>query len=70
MKEDRQNKIMKELDDKINHLKMVLEETIIKHSDAEYDLNDLKIALETLNKNNLDFSSKKMLVTSNEWDES
>lgn len=70
MKEDRQNKIMKELDDKINHLKMVLEETIIKHSDAEYDLNDLKIALETLNMNNLDFSSKKMLVTSNEWDES
>ena len=69
MKENHQDRIMKELDEKINSLKKVLEETIVKHSDAEYDLNDLKIALESLNKNEYDSSSKKMLVTSNEWDD-
>ena len=69
MKENHQDRIMKELDEKINSLKKVLEETIVKHSDAEYDLNDLKIALESLNKKEYDSSSKKMLVTSNEWDD-
>ena len=69
MKENHQDRIMKELDEKINSLKKVLEETIVKHSDVEYDLNDLKIALESLNKNEHDSSSKKMLVTSNEWDD-
>ena len=69
MKEEHQDRIIKELDEKINYLKKVLEETIVKHSDAEYDLNDLKIALESLNKNEYDSSSKKMLVTSNEWDD-
>ena len=41
-----QDQIITELEEKILHLKAVLEEKIVKHSDAEYDLKDLKISLE------------------------
>ena len=48
MKENIQADIFKILDEKIDGLKLVLDETIEKHSDAAFDLKDLKQALEDL----------------------
>ena len=62
-----QDQIIAELEEKITHLKDVLEETIVKHSDAEYDLKDLKIALEKLSGDQFDHS--KNLVMANEWED-
>ena len=64
-----QDRIIAELEEKINSLKTVLEKTIVKHSDASYDLKDLKLALEDLNDNKFDHSAEKMLVMANEWDD-
>jgi hypothetical protein len=61
MKENRQDRIMKELDEKINSLKKVLEETIVKHSDAEYDLNDMALDGIAL----LDYLEVKKAIPSN-----
>jgi hypothetical protein len=66
MKENVQNKILKILNDKIDGLKSVLEETIVKHSDAAYDLKDLKNALNDLENKKNDIFSKQMLVISAE----
>ena len=64
-----QDQIIAELEEKITHLKVVLEETIVKHSDAAYDLKDLKLSLEGLNGDKFRKSSEKMLVMANEWEE-
>ena len=64
-----QDQIIAELEEKITHLKVVLEETIVKHSDAAYDLKDLKLSLEDLNGDKFRKSSEKMLVMANEWEE-
>ena len=69
MMENQQENIVKELDAQIDHLKKVLEEKIVKNSDAEFDLKDLKLALEDLQKEKEDVSSDKMLVMANEWQE-
>ncbi len=66
MKDNVQNKILKILDDKIDGLKSVLEETIVRHSDAAFDLKDLKKALDDLEKKKNDILSKKMFVVSAE----
>ena len=64
MKEDVQNKILKILDDKIDGLRSVLEEEIVKHSDAAYDLKDLKKVINDLENKKKDIFSKQMLVVS------
>ena len=64
-----QDRIIVELEEKITGLKVVLQETIIKHSDAEYDLKDLKLSLEELSGDKFDNSSDKMLVMANEWED-
>ena len=63
-----QERIIAELEEKITGLKTILEETIVKHSDAAYDLKDLKLVLEDLSDNESDHSSEKMLVMANEWE--
>ena len=63
-----QDQIIAELEEKINSLKTVLKKTIVKHSDASYDLKDLKLALEDLNDNKFDHSAEKMLVMASEWE--
>ena len=55
------------LEEKITRLRSVLEETIVKHSDAEYDLKDLKLSLEKLSGDKFEDSREKMLVMANEW---
>ena len=64
-----QDNIIAELEEKIIHLKVVLEEKIVKHSDAAYDLKDLKITLEKLIGDKYRNSSEKMLVMANEWED-
>ncbi len=66
MKDDVQNKILKILDDKIDGLKSVLEQTIVRHSDAAFDLKDLKKALDDLEKKKNNIFSKTMFVVSAE----
>jgi len=64
-----QDRIIAVLDEKITQLKNILEEPIVKHSDAEYDLKDLKQTLEEINGDKVDNSSEKMLVMANEWED-
>ena len=64
-----QDQIIAELEEKITHLKVVLEEEIVKHSDAAYDLKDLKLTLEELSGNKYRNSSEKMLVMASEWED-
>ena len=63
-----QDQIIAALEEKITDLKTVLEETIVKHSDAAYNLKDLKLALEEIRSNKLDHSDEKMLVMASEWE--
>ena len=69
MKISPQDRIISALEEKITGLKTILEVTIVKHSDAEYDLKDLKLALEELCVDKFDDSSEKMLVRASEWEE-
>ena len=69
MKISPQDHIITELEEKITHLKVVLEEKFVKHSDAVYDLKDLKLTLEELSGNKYRNSSEKMLVMANEWED-
>ena len=64
-----QDHIIAELEEKITHLKVVLEEKMEKHSDAAYDLKDLKLTLEELSGNKYKNSSEKMLVMASEWED-
>ena len=64
-----QDQMIAELEEKISHLKVVLEEKIVKHSDAAYDLKDLKITLEKLSGDKYRNSSEKMLVMASEWED-
>ena len=64
-----QDQIITELEEKIIHLKVVLEEKIVKHSDAAYDLKDLKLILEKLSGDKYRNYSEKMLVMANEWED-
>ena len=64
-----QDQIIAELEEKISNLKVVLEEEIVKHSDAAYDLKDLKITLEKLSGDKYRDSSEKMLVMASEWED-
>ena len=69
MQKRSQDQIIAELEEKIIHLKVVLEEKIVKHSDAVYDLKDLKLTLEELSGNKYRNSSEKMLVMASEWED-
>ncbi len=69
MKINLQDKIITELEEKITGLKMVLENTIEKHSDAAFDLKDLKLALEELSEEKFNLYSEKMLVMASEWED-
>ena len=69
MRMDLQDRIIGELEEKFSSLKTVLEETIEKHSDAAYDLKDLKLVLEELRDNQFLPSDEKMLVMASEWKE-
>jgi len=62
MKENIQADIFKILDEKIDGLKLVLDETIEKHSDAAFDLKDLKQALENLEQKKNNVLTDSMLV--------
>ena len=64
-----QDQMITMLEDKISKLKVVLETTIEKHSDAAYDLKDLKDVLEKLIEEKSNYSSEKMLVMANEWED-
>ena len=64
-----QDQIIAELEETITHLKVVLEEQIVKHSDAVYDLKDLKLTLEELSGKKYRNSSEKMLVMASEWED-
>ena len=64
-----QDQMIAELEEKISHLKVVLEEKIVKHSDAAYDLKDLKLSLEELSGDKYRHSSEKMLVMPSEWED-
>ena len=64
-----QDQIIAKLEEKITNLKVVLEETIVKHSDAAYDLKDLKLTLENLSSNKDRDYSEKMLVMASEWED-
>ena len=66
MKENIQADIFKILDEKIDGLKLVLDETIEKHSDAAYDLKDLKQALDNLEQKKNNVLSDSMLVMATE----
>ena len=63
-----QDQMIAELEEKISHLKVVLEEKIVKHSDAAYDLKDLKLTLENQSGDKYRKSSEKMLVMASEWE--
>ena len=69
MRMDIQDQIIVKLEEKITSLKTVLEETIEKHSDAAYDLKDLKLVLEELRGNQFSLSEEKMLVMASEWED-
>ena len=64
-----QDRIIMELEKKLTGLKNVLEDTIEKHSDAAYDLKDLKLSLKELSGGNFDPPSEKMLVMATEWED-
>ena len=64
-----QDRIIVELEKQFTGLKTILEKTIVKHSDAEYDLKDLKLSLEELSGEQFDRSIEKMLVMANEWED-
>ena len=64
-----QDQIIAALEEKITHLKTVLQETIEKHSDAAYNLKDLKLFLDELSGDQFDKSSEKMLVMASEWED-
>ena len=64
-----QDRIMTELEEKINHLKDILAETIEKNSDTKFELIDLKLALEQLSENQFVNPSKKMLFMASEWED-
>ncbi len=64
-----QDQMIAKLEEKITHLKVVLEEKIVKHSDAAYDLKDLKLSLAELSGEQFDRSIEKMLVMANEWED-
>ena len=64
-----QDQIITALEEKITSLKTVLEETIERHSDAAYDLKDLRLSLDELNEDKFDPTSEKMLVMANEWED-
>ena len=66
MKENIQADIFKILDEKIDGLKLVLDQTIEKHSDAAYDLKDLKQALDALEQKKNNVLSDSMLVMATE----
>ena len=68
MQKSPQDQIIAELEEIITHLKVVLEEKIVKHSDAAYDLKDLKLTLENLSSNKDRDYSEKMLVMASEWE--
>ena len=69
MQTNSQDQIIAKLEEKITHLKTVLEEVIEKHSDAAYDLKDLRLSLDELNEDKFDPTSEKMLVMANEWED-
>ena len=69
MKMSLQDQIITVLEEKIVLLKTILEETIEKHSDAAYDLKDLKLSLKELSGDKFDTSSEKMLVMASEWED-
>ena len=69
MQKSPQDQIIAKLEEKITNLKVVLEEEIVKHSDAAYDLKDLKITLEKLSGDKYRNSSEKMLVMASEWED-
>ena len=64
-----QDNIISELEEQITHLKVVLEENFVKHSDAAYDLKDLKLTLEEICGDKFRNSSEKMLVMASEWED-
>ncbi len=64
-----QDQILTVLEEKIVLLKTILGETIEKHSDAAYELKDLKLSLEELSGDKYDASSAKMLVMASEWED-
>jgi len=64
-----QNQIITALEEKITSLKTVLEETIERHSDAAYDLKDLRLSLDELNEDKFNPTSENMLVMANEWED-
>ena len=66
MKENIQADIFKILDEKIDGLKLVLDQTIERHSDAAYDLKDLKQALDALEQKKNNVLSDSMLVMATE----
>ena len=69
MQKSPQDQIIAKLEEKITNLKVVLEEEIVKHSDAAYDLKDLKLTLENLSSNKDRDYSEKMLVMASEWED-
>ena len=69
MKMNLQDRIITELEEKLTNLKNVLEDTIEKHSDAAFDLKDLKLALEELSEEKFNLYSEKMLVMASEWED-
>ena len=69
MRISNQDQIITVLEEKIVLLKTILEETIEKHSDAAYDLKDLKLSLKELSGDKFDTSSEKMLVMASEWED-
>ena len=64
-----QDRIITELEEKLTNLKNVLEDTIEKHSDAAFDLKDLKHYLKELSGDKFDPPSEKMLVMASEWED-
>ena len=64
-----QDQLIAALDEKFTNLKNVLRETIVKHSDAEYDLKDLKLSLEELSSDKFENSTEKMLVMASEQEQ-
>mgnify|MGYP001220572975 CR=1 FL=1 len=70
MRVSSQERIIAELEEKFSGLIAILEETIIKHSDAAYDLKDLKVSLEDLCVEKFDNNPEKLLVTASECEES
>ena len=66
MKKSSQDQIIAALEEKIVALQEILEETILKHSDTEYDLKDLRDALKEIENYKIESSGDKMLVMAEE----